>query len=263
MSDFVDDAQDAVTDAADHPLAERAARFGYAANAVMHLMIGVLAAKLSTGAQASADQGGVLQALVDNPLGKVLVGFGAFAWAALAFWQVGEACLSFHSAKTRLKAVAKAVTYAVLAALCIMTLVKGESASSKEKNVSTTAKLMEHTWGVALVFAVGVVIVGVGLYHVVKGVKKKFLEDLQEQPPRWVISAGEAGYLLKGVALIATGIFFANAAITNDPSDAGGLDAALHKLLGESFGAPVVLVIAFGFALYALYSAARSRYAKV
>lgn len=263
MSDVVDDAQEAVSEAADHPLVERAARFGYAANAVMHAIIGLLAIKLAFGQGVSADQGGVLQVLVQSTGGKVLVGFGVFSWAALAFWQVGEACLSFYSAKTRLKAVAKALTYAVLSILCVLTLVRGQSASSKEQNVSTTAKLMEHSAGVALVVAVGVIIVAVGAYHVVKGAKKRFHEDLVGQQPQWVEHAGVVGYILKGLALVATGIFFANAGLTNDPSDAGGLDAALHKLLEKPFGALLVGAIGLGFAIFGIYSAARSRYAKV
>ena len=262
-AELADQAQDAVTDAADHPIVEKTARVGYGANAFMHLVIGLLAAKLALGSTASADQGGVLQALVDNPLGKVLLVVGGLAWLGLAFWQVGEACLSWMQTKTRLKAGAKAITYAVLSALCFLTLARGESASKRENNVTMTGKLLNNPAGRGLVLVVGAAIIGVGIYHCIKGIRKKFYEDLQEKPPVWVEYAGIVGYVLKGLALMLTGMFIANAALTNDANDAGGLDTALHKLLDKPFGSPMVMTIAIGFAIFAVYSLARSRYAKV
>lgn len=263
MSDLVDTAQDAVADAADHPLVERAARFGYGANAVMHAIIGVLAIRLASGSQASADQNGVLQALVQHTFGKTVVLSGIVAWAALALWQVGEACLTYYAAKTRLKSVAKAVTYAALSVMCVLTLWHGRSASSTKSNVSLSARLLQHSWGIALMAALGAVIIGVGGYHIIKGVKQRFRADLQETPPVWAHWAGVVGYIVKGLALVATGAFVANAAFTNDASDAGGMDAALHKLLEKPFGGVAVLGIGLGFAVFAVYSVARARYARV
>lgn len=261
--DIADDAQEAINDAANHPWVERAARIGYAANAVMHLLIGIVAVRLATGGGGSADQGGALGMLTENTWGKVLLGIGAFGWAALAFWQIGEACLSFHETKTRLKAAAKAGTYAVLSGMCIMTLARGQSSSSKQQNASMTGKLMENTAGVILVGLAGAVIVGVGIYHVVKGVKKKFFEDLQKNPGKWAEWSGVIGYSLKGLALVLTGVFFVNGAITHDPKDTGGLDTALKSLLDKPLGSVMVAVIGIGFVAFAVYSAARSKYARV
>lgn len=262
-SNLADDAQDALNDAANHPWVERAARIGYAANAVMHLLIGIVAIRLATGGSGSADQGGALGMLTQHAWGKALLVLGALGWAALAFWQIGETCLSFHEAKTRLKAAAKAVTYAALSVMCVTTLLNGHSSSSKSQNTTTTGKLMEHAWGVALVALVGAVIVGVGLYHVVKGLKKKFLADLQENPGTWAETSGTIGYALKGVALVLTGAFFVNGAITHDAKDTGGLDTALHALLERPLGSVMVGVIGLGFIAFAIYSAARSKYARV
>lgn len=261
--DIADSAQEAINDAANHPWVERAARVGYAANAVMHLLIGVVVLRLATGGSGSADQGGALGMLTQNTSGKLLLGLGAFGWAALAFWQVGEACLSFHETKTRLKAVAKAVTYAVLAFMCVTTLVNGQSTSSKQQNMTTTGRLMEHTWGVVLVALAGVIVVGVGAYHVVKGVKRKFFADLRRDPGRWAELSGVVGYGLKGLALVLTGVFFTNGALTHDTKDTGGLDTALHGLLEQPLGAFMVAAIGVGFIAFAVYSAARSRYARV
>lgn len=261
--DIADNAQEVINDAANHPWVERAARVGYAANAVMHLLIGVVALRLATGGSGAADQGGALGMLTQNSWGKLLLGLGAFGWAALAFWQVGEACLSFHETKTRLKAVAKAITYAVLSFMCVTTLLNGKSPSSKQQNTTMTGQLMEHAWGVGLVALTGAVVVGVGLYHVVKGVKEKFFEDLQRDPGRLAELSGVVGYALKGLALVLTGVFFANGALTHDAKDTGGLDTALHRLLQKPLGACMVGAIGAGFIAFALYSAARLRYARV
>ena len=48
---------------------------------------------------------------------------------------------------------------------------------------------------------IGVVVIGVGGYHVMKGWTKKFLRDLAENPGILATRAGVVGYVAKGVAL--------------------------------------------------------------
>jgi hypothetical protein len=71
---------------------------------------------------------------------------------------------------------------------------------------------------------------------------------------------GKVGYISKGIAIAIVGVLFLYAAITHDPQKSGGLDEALHKLLQQPFGAPVLVLIAIGFACFGLFCFAWARH---
>lgn len=261
--DWDDQVQEAITDAADHPALESTARVGYVANAGMHVLIGVVAVRLAAGVPGGpADQGGALSLLTRHTWGFTLLVVGALGWLALAFWQVGEACRSRYSLGTRAKAVAKGITYAVLAGMCVSYL-RHDGGGSSHKNVEVTARVMSSTLGVLVIGAVGLGIMGVGGYHVLKGLRRSFLDDLDEDPGPLISLTGVVGYVLKGLGLVLTGGFVVNAARTHDADDAGGLDTALRRTLDHAWGPGVVGAVGVGFIIFAVYSAARARFTRV
>jgi len=77
------------------------------------------------------------------------------------------------------------------------------------------------------------------------------------------VTAGRVGYIAKGVALVVVGFFFLVAAWQANPDKATGLDGALKSLKDAPFGPFLLTLVAAGIAAYAVYSFARSRYARV
>lgn len=247
--------------AGDHPVIEAGARLGYAASGLLHLVLAWLTLQLVIdNGGGSADQTGALAQLAGTAVGKALLWVLLAGFVLLGLWQVTEA-VARHG-RHRVRPAAKAVVYAALAFSTISVL-RGSSSSSDQQTRSVTARLMAQPAGVWLVGVLGAVVVAVGLFHVVKGARAGFLEDLREHPHRWVIRIARLGYIGKGVALGAVGGLFAVAALNHDPQKAGGLDDALHQLLGLPAGPVLVVAIAVGFACYGLYSFARARYARV
>ena len=83
-------------------------------------------------------------------------------------------------------------------------------------------------------------------------------------PVAVILSVGTgAGLSSAELASWIFGVFFVNGAITHDPKDTGGLDTALKSLLDKPLGSVMVAVIGIGFVAFAVYSAARSKYARV
>ncbi|SDD10927.1 protein of unknown function [Sanguibacter gelidistatuariae] len=247
----------------------RVARAGYAVSGLLHLVIGWVAIHLALTSSAggeSADQEGALSALGDAPWGVAILWFAVVALATLGAWQVTTAVAVSGSEEdagsTRMKAVATAVTYLVLAVLAWRVVQGGGSGSG-----SGTDALMSSPLGRVGVAVAGVVIVAVGGYHVYKGLSQKFTEDLESTGDgavgRGVIVAGVAGYAAKGVALIIMGVLFVVGAVQADPDKASGLDVALRTLAELPFGKLMLAVVAVGFAAYGLYSFARARYAQM
>lgn len=247
------------------------ARGGYAASGVLHLLLGWLAVRLALGAPAgSTDQQGALRELAAAPGGALLLWATAVGFAGLALWQLTEAVAGVPGTKAaqqvgaRTKAGAKAVLYGVLAGTAVR-VATGSSGGGSEEGV--TADLMHAPAGRWLVALAGLVVVGVGVFHVVKGWRRSFLEDLRATGGGSVGSAvvrlGQVGYVAKGFALGVLGALFVTAAVTADPKKAGGLDDALHAIREQPFGTVLLVATGLGLAAYGVYSFARARYARL
>jgi hypothetical protein len=238
------------------------ARLGYVISGVLHILIGWIALQLAwAGSSESADASGAFGALADSTPGLALLWAGALGFLALALWQATEA-ITATEAKEKVKAAGKTVVHLALAWSSLQFAI-GSGSDSAEQSQSMTATLMSNPAGVALVIAIGLVIGAVGVYHVVKGARKKFLDDLQGSPGPFVRRSGQVGYIAKGVALVIVGALFVVAGIQNDPEEATGLDGALRTLLELPAGKLLITVVALGLAAYGVYSIARARHARL
>jgi succinate dehydrogenase/fumarate reductase cytochrome b subunit len=253
---------------------EVAARFGYAVSGVLHALIGLLALRLAFGdASKEADQSGALQTVAQTPFGAVVLWFAVVAFAALGAWQAAIALRRSPSGSSsgsskgdRAKAAGRAVVYLALA-VTSYAFATGGGSSSDQQTTDTTAKLMQAPGGRLLVGAVGVAIVVVGVYHVVKGLRQKFLRDLRSLPSgttgtavRW---AGMVGYVAKGVALAIVGVLFVLAAQHANPQEAGGIDTALRTLEQQPAGDVLLVLVALGLIAFGVYSFVRARFGRV
>jgi hypothetical protein len=257
------DVKAAAARAGDHPVLENAARVGYAVNGVLHILIGVIALKLAWLSRGGrADQSGALGALADNPLGIVVLWLGVIGWLGLALWQVTEAITRVEGSD-RVKAVSKAVVYLVLSATAFSYAQGSGGRSGASQTRDFTASLMSKPAGQWLVAILGVVVIGVGVYHVYKGWKRRFLADLESHPGPWIEKAGRFGYIAKGVALAIVGGLFVLAAVRHKPSEARGLDGALRSLLGAPGGPVLLTLVALGLIAFGIYSMGRARRARV
>jgi hypothetical protein len=255
---------------------EHLARVGLIAYGVVHVLVAWLALQLAWGGGGqSADQSGAMATLAQSSFGKPLLWIVAIGLIALAVWQAAEVLRWRHgwsaSGKTRTKAlkksgkaIVKAVVYAALAVLAIRFATGGGQSSSQQQQ-ETTAGVFGWPAGRWLVGAAGLVLIGVGAYHVYKGVTKRFLKeiDLAEAPPtatRLVTRLGQAGFPGKGIALAVVGGLLVYAAITFDPSKAQGLDGALRTILEAPFGRILLTLVALGIAAFGAFCFVRARY---
>jgi Domain of Unknown Function (DUF1206) len=255
---------------------EHLARIGLLAYGVVHVLVAWLALQLAWGGGGeSADQSGAMQTVSESPVGKPLLWVIAVGMIALAVWQAAEVLRWRHgwsaSGKTRTKAlrksgkaIVKAVIYGALAVLAIR-FATGSGQSSSQQQQETTAGVFGWPAGRWLVGAAGLVLVGVGVYHVYKGVTKRFLKeidttDCSRSALRLVTRLGQVGFPGKGIALAVVGGLLIYAAITFDPAKATGLDGALHAILELPFGQILLTLVALGIAAFGAFCFVRARY---
>jgi hypothetical protein len=206
--------------------------------------------------------------VAQNGAGRALLWLGVVGFAGLGLWQLAEAAFGHgggdvkDEAGTKVKLVAKAVVYAALT-VTTAKFAQGGSSSSSKQSADFTQTLLEHSGGRLLVVVIGLVVIGVGVYHGYKGVTKKFREDLTRHPGEVVERLATVGYVAKGVALAVVGGLFVAAGAHQKSAGATGMDGALKTLRNQPFGTALLTVVAIGLAAYGLYSIARAKYAKL
>lgn len=259
------------------------ARSGYVVSGLLHVAIGVIAARIALGSGGEASSSGALGTMASNPFGQSLLWVAVLALVALGAWQLfqawedardgaagglagakGDPKDTGRDAVSAVKNAAKGVVYLALA-FTTATFAAGGSSSEDAKSQDLTATVMGLPGGRWLIGAVGLGVVAVGVYHVVSGITGRFLENLHglPRPPGGRVARilGHVGYVAKGVALGVVGALFVIAAVQADPSDAGGMDKGLRTLGEQPFGQVLLIAVGLGFVACGLFSVVRARYA--
>jgi hypothetical protein len=256
----VDTAQDAARTAHDSRPVEVLARLGLASRGLVWLVLSVLAFSLVLGRAAQADQEGALRALAAQPFGRPLLAVLAAGFAGYAAWLLLEAVVGYRDDDRRLlrraRAGIKALVYLALSLSTGMFLARGAGGGS---TASRTADVMSHPGGRTAVGAAGAVLVGVGIYLAVKGIRRKHADCLEHyRVPRLLrrpaVACGAVGYVGRGVTLGLVGAFLVRAAVRVDPNQAKGLDAVLQTVVQQPYGRVLLGLTVVGMLAYALWS---------
>jgi hypothetical protein len=265
-------AADAADDATDSRGFVLAARAGYVAAGLLHVMIGVIALRVATGGSGSADQSGAVAALAGSPGGIVLLWACFLGCAALAVFLFSEIFFGAtqrsdrERLKHRVKMGGQAVVYGAIGAV-FGTYALGGTSDSSGSTQSMSARLMAHPAGTVLLIAVGLGLVVAGAFFVHRGVTRSFRENLKSLPPgtagRAVMWLGTAGYAAKGVALAVLGVLVVVATVRSDPEQSSGLDGALKALQEQPFGAWILGAVALGLICYGVFMVVRARYQRM
>lgn len=268
-----------MTDKSLHGVADRAtdsdafeytARAGFAVSGVLHLLVGYLMVRIAFGSGGNADQSGALATLARQTGGALLLWFVAVGLLALGLWRVAEAVVGprpgegsgrFHDetpAWKRVKSLGLAVVNVAIA-ISAARFAMGSGRQSSQQNAGFSAQMMQSGWGKAVLVAVALGLIGVGGYHVYKGVTKRFLKDLRTSGGAGVTAVGITGYAAKGLVLAGAGVLVAVATLQADPAKATGLDAAVKTLGHAPFGTVLLVLAAAGVAAFGVYNFVRAR----
>ncbi len=264
---------DKVEEAGDSTSLELAARAGLVAYGVVHLLIGWLAMQIAWSMSGkSADTSGALKTVADQPFGKFLLWLVAVGLVALALWQAGEVIWGYRNrarAERIRKRVANGAMAAIYAALGVSaaSVALGSGASSSRSQQQATSGVLGWPAGRVIVVVAGLILIGVGVAHVVKGVKKSFAEeiDTSSMSPfarKAVARLGQVGYVAKGVALGLVGCLLSYATLTFERQKQG-LDGAMQTILAQPFGRFLLTAAAFGFVAFGVFAILQSRYRRM
>ncbi|MCV7300362.1 DUF1206 domain-containing protein [Mycobacterium barrassiae] len=260
--------------ATDSDAFEYTARAGFAVSGVLHLLVGYIVLRIAFGSGGNADQSGALATLAGQTGGAVILWVAAIGLVALGLWRVAEAIVGSKPGEgsgpnrddtpawKRAKSLGLAIVNFAIA-LSAARFAMGSGQQSSQQNAGLSAQLMQSGWGKSLLVAVGLGLIGVGGYHVYKGVSKKFIKDLRVDGGAGITAVGISGYAAKGLVLAGAGLLVIVATLQADPSKAAGLDAAVKTLGQAPFGKFLLILAALGIAAFGAYSFVRARFGRM
>ncbi|WP_242423657.1 DUF1206 domain-containing protein, partial [Frankia sp. EI5c] len=218
---------------------------------------------------------GALGEIADRPFGTALLILIAVGFAGYAVWRLLEGAVGHRDeTDTKKRTAARAVSvlrgviYLGITGSTVAFLAGRDSGSGSGEPAPYTARVMEHTGGRWLVGAVGLVVVGVGIGMLVKGVTTKFEEKLRraEMKPA-VLRAGrrigQVGYVARGVVFGLAGVLVVKSAVDFDAREAKGFDGTLRTIADQAYGQVLLVCCAVGLALFGLYCFVEARYRRL
>jgi Domain of Unknown Function (DUF1206) len=259
--------------ASDSSAARALARAGLTARGVLYILIGWVAILVALGQTSrEADQQGALQLLAGQPYGLVSLWLLGIGFAGYALWRLSEAAFGVtgegNGAGARLKSLVRALIYAFFAYLTFKIIAGTGTGSQTKKQQDLTATVMHHPGGQWLVGIVGLVIVIAGVVLVFEGIRGKFLKYLQLsqmslRTRRLVERLGMIGTAARGAVFALAGVLVIEAAVTYQPSKAGGIDKALLTLRNQPFGEFLLIIAALGLIIFGVYGLCEARWRRV
>lgn len=255
---------------------ERSGRFGLATKGFSYILVAVIALRVAVGGGGEPEsREGALKTLADEPFGWALLVLVAIGFGSYAVWRFVVAIFDRDregddpkGIGKRLGDFGKGVLYAGLAFITFGVVVGAGGGGSSGKEDEATAALLDLPLGRWLVGAIGLATVGAAIFNVYRALSGSFRKELREEQMSgtertWYTAFGVAGHLARAVVFGLVGIFIVRAAYQYDPDEAIGLDGALQKLAGETYGPYLLGTVAVGLGAYGLFCLVQARYRDV
>lgn len=256
------------------PWLERLARIGYAARGAVYILVGFLAVETALGARSRpADTRGALQEMAGRS--TALLWAVAIGLAGYALWRIVQGLLNPEHKPNdpqgiahRIGRVGSGLIYGGLAWAAVRIAQGARNVGGGHAYQAWTAKLMSEPFGRWLVAAVGIGVIGGGLFQIWRGWTERFRKEirLQEMDPterKVALDSGKLGLIARGIVFLISGWFLVQAALRFDPSQARGLGGALAALAGQPHGAILLGLVAVGLIAFGAYSILLARYGRI
>ncbi|MFH8337050.1 DUF1206 domain-containing protein [Streptomyces sp. AM6-12] len=256
-----------------------AARSGFAARGLIHVLVGVIALRIAfggDGGRQQADRGGALEELAHRPFGVALLWIVGAALAGMALWRLSEAVFGgagpgAGKPSKRLASLGRCVFYAFLSFSVLAYAVGSRSSGSGSSDRSTrdvTAMALRWPAGQWLVGLGGATVVIIGLWMSVRALRRKFRRQLRTdamspRARRFTDFFGVVGGTAQGLVFAVAGGFAVVAAARHRPGEAKGVDDTLRSFRDLPAGPWLLALIALGLMAFGVFSWCGARWQRL
>lgn len=254
---------------------KKIARIGYAAKGTVYGLTGILTllAAFNLGAE-KTDQLMVLKFLEEQTFGNILLGLLGLGLFCYSFWRFLQAISDPESIGTDNKAKIKRTAFFIsgciyfgLAVIAIYRIFAtgGMQSSGGSGN---QASWLSNGWGYLLIGAVGLALVGTGIYQFVRIYKKDFIKLFQlkqmkdEEKKKLITNSAYMGLSARGILFLIMGYFALHAAYTANTSEIKTTMEAFSFLEDSGHGPWLLGIVAAGLVAYSIYMFLMAKYRK-
>ena len=254
---------------------EHVGRFGLLAQGISFLVVAYLAIELALGHGGETDsRQGALATLKDETAGPIILGLLAAGFLGYAVWRLAQALFDRGNEGDDAPGLAKrgaqlgkALIYLGLT-WATLSLIFRDSGGGGGEEKKATGGVLDWPLGRELVFAAGVVLIGVAIYQVYRALSRKYMDEMEqhkvtEGAKKVLEPLGSFGILARAIIFGLAGVFLIKAAVEYDPKEAVGLDGALQKLANAPYGAVLLGGTALGLAAFGLFCCAQAYFRDV
>jgi len=257
---------------------ERFARLGLIAKGVVYSLIGMLAFmaafELGGTSEENTDQKGVFRFILEQPMGKVLLGIIGVGLVFYAIWRFIQALRDSENKGKDAKGIGRRIGYLFSGlvyggfAIYAFKLVLGEPTKESDSRQTLARELLAQPFGQWLVGAVAVGMAIAGIYQIWRGFSGKYRKEVQHSVVNneyedLMIRAGKFGYMARGIVWVLIGYLFMKAALEANPDEAGGTQSAFQFLEDAAYGSFLLGAVALGLLCYGVFMFMRARYQPV
>lgn len=242
---------------------ETLARLGFVARGIAYIAIGIIALMLAFGiARHEPDRAGALEAIATKPFGYLLLWILVIGFAGLALWRLMQAA-QYRLNPTeghRLHALGAGIAYAIAFFSTLMFVLHGRPPTSTDTTSrDLSAEILSWDGGQFLLLLIGLVLVGVGIWVALRGLRMEFTEHLRmgwmrASTRRAVERLGRIGYLARGLVVAGIGVAIVDAALTYSSGKAKGVDGVLREFAQSPIGPWLLVLVALGLIAFGLLS---------
>ncbi|WP_180339745.1 DUF1206 domain-containing protein [Corynebacterium tapiri] len=256
-----------------HPLYRAFVPVGLITFGLVYGIMGLIALQIAFSGgddQYHASFHSALLAVARRPLGNVLLLVAVVGLVVVALWQVIEAGVGYRHLSgirrfnRRIASVGRALLYLGVAAAALLVALEvrpgfaGFESGSGASWSSFVSWLFGFSGGRWAVCAGGLVVAGIGIGQIGRGLGRIFVDEFDGDVPRWIVALGMFSYVMLGMSLTLVGLLFSWAGVSAHPEWAGTMNHAFHFVVDQPLGRWLLVLIASGFIAFAVFCMAWS-----
>ena len=252
---------------------EKFARMGLICKGVVFCLMGILSVLAAFGlSQENGDRSQAFKVIYGQPLGQVLlvvIAVGLLGYVMLRFFQafkdIDNKGTDFKGILDRVGYTLSAFMYLGIGAYALKLVFGNSGGGEQDSRQFVVSKVLEYPGGQYVVGIAALVLIGMGIYQIIRGVTGKFMKRvnlLRSNMKDAFRMAGTIGYISRGIVLGIIGYFMLHAAIRANPDEAQGTGEAFD-FLKNHFGSVMMAVVALGLVGYGVFTFVKAKYQKI
>lgn len=260
---------------------------GFFTKGVVYVLVGGLTFMAAFGLGGDiASTDGVVNFLLELPLGKILGGIVALGLIAYSLWRLYQMLMrpgkknnrpeDIKSGFTRFRYFYSAVFYGFIAYSFAKPLAKdllghGGSGRPSENNSEQKAalgELLSKDWGEIVIWALAIIIAAQAIWQFKLAYSAKFMKKIDNYPDikheyDFIKKSGRLGYTARGIVFGIISFFLVRVILQHNAQVYKGTEGALQYLLSFSYGSLLLGVTAVGLIGYGIFNIMVARHANL